>query len=219
MFYATFEQTIPADKFSLAAAYYTTLKPILTESPGALFHAPYSCPYDATQYLALAKFSNETAVQAWRTQHDHARIQEKSREQVFNDYRVRVGPLEPLSKDKTECSHTTTANRGRFLVIYEQPLSDMSRPLEHQDIPILLGPSEDEDDEGEEPGSCIDVLKGLVDSAVYQNDTSLIWLSAWPTRDDAVRYVSSIDRTQEDNVNLVRVSREYSMSDREEAPE
>ena len=219
MFYAAFEQTISNDRSSSPDLYNTKLiKPFLTNNnhnnnSASISDVPYLCPYDDTQHLSLAKLSDEDAVQHWDLQDDHLHTQDE--ELVLDsNCRLRLGPLVPLHKDNIDiCPTTATTKRGRFLVIYEQPLSDTSKPQRDQDIPVLLGPAEDE---GGEIGSCIDVLKCLVDSAVYQNDRSLVWLSAWPSRADAVRYVGSIDRTLEDNVNLVRISRDYGICDSKE---
>lgn len=292
MFYAAFEQTIPAadhhhqhqhhhhlPSTSLGRAddyWYNNTNPVPS----------YTCPYDTTQRLCLAKLTDEDAFQQWQLLQDDApaptleEVEGKEEVALEQDEdvpsssssssalsnhccRLRLGPLVPLHEDDTndiDPATTTTApstsssssfspsslqpppkKRARFLVVYEQPLSDTSKPQLYQDIPVLLGPAEDavaapapgDDDDGDDgdeddndddndndhsssslssSSSCLHVLKCLIDSAVYQNDRSLLWLSAWPTREAAVRYVQSIDRTVEDRVDLVRISRDYESS-------
>ncbi|KAF2211938.1 hypothetical protein CERZMDRAFT_90801 [Cercospora zeae-maydis SCOH1-5] len=110
--------------------------------------------------------------------------------------------------EKRDDYPATRTSEGQFLVIYEQALSDRTSPMRHQDLPILLGPVEDGHGDVHASGSCIAVLKGLVDSAVYQRERNLLWLSAWPTQDAAVAYVHSIDRVEGDSVGLMRVLRD-----------
>ncbi|KAM3417765.1 hypothetical protein BST61_g5994 [Cercospora zeina] len=225
MFYAVLEQTIPAHRVALNISDPTTTTTTTTTTPTAddstrqqpdasALRTPdatplYTCPWDPTRRLCFAKLASDAAVEQWRRRDVRSQTQPRPGE----SHRLRLGsPVSPPHdmEQHDDDPSPIARSEGPFLVLYEQALSDRTTPVRHQDIPVLLGPVADEGGEGGTPtsSSCIEVLKGLVDSAVYQRERNLLWLSTWPTQDAALAYVDSIDRVEGDSVGLMRVLRD-----------
>lgn len=214
MFYAILEQTISADRLgstnnidatdeSRAEQSLTPTTSSFRTSEATPLH--YKCPWDPTRQLCFAKLSSEDDVEQWRLRD----LRTQTRQKPGESHRLRLGSPVPRPHDIDKHDiPPLTRSEGRYLVIYEQALSDRTTPMRYQDIPILLGPVEDGEADSHTSGSCIQVLKGLVDSAVYQSERNLLWLSAWPTQDAAVAYVDSIDRVEGDSVGLMKVLRD-----------
>ena len=98
-----------------------------------------------------------------------------------------------------------TQHAGRFVVLYEGPVSSTStvRVTDLVDSATADG---------------ADVAKDLVDASVYQGEKSVLWISAWTTEAAAVAFQKAIRRTEGDDVLVFQVKRDYGAVDRGEAP-
>ena len=209
MFIIVFESTTPASKAAVGAQYYTQMQALLRSQPGFISETPFASPIHPDQAVLIAKWETEAGVHVWRTQHEHLRIQYKARRSVFAGYRLRVGPELSGGKkgdeEEEEGEGEVTQHAGRFVVLYEGPVSSTSTVR----VTDLL-------DSATTDGA--DVAKDLVDASVYQGEKSVLWISSWTTEAAAVGFQKAIRRMEGDDVLVFRVKRDYGAVDRGEAP-
>lgn len=92
MTYAVFFDVLPKQGF--ADAYFGMaggLKPIVEKSPGFLSVERFESLDKPDWYLSFSQWVDESALSAWRCQHDHHEAQVCGRNLVLEDYRLRVG--------------------------------------------------------------------------------------------------------------------------------
>ncbi|KAI4178090.1 MAG: hypothetical protein L6R41_008540, partial [Letrouitia leprolyta] len=97
MFFVIFQLQIPPSQVPNSGAYYGKLQPILHAQEGFISETPYASPHAEGKQVLVARFVDEVAETKWRLQHDHLQIEKKGREEVFDDYRLRVGEGEGLA--------------------------------------------------------------------------------------------------------------------------
>lgn len=219
MYLILFQLSAPASKGAIIAKYYTQLATLLPVQPGFISTTSLTSPHDPTQHLEYAKWKDESGVHVWRTQHDHLQIQKKAREGLFSDYRLRTGYEVGLGDggigakvDEEEDADATlgrvTKHEEAYALVYERPAEkESSTPSE--DVMTLV-----------DPGKSLQegVKQGLVDSTVFQSEHLIVWLSGWRTKAAVVGFLGSVVGVDGDAVHLVRVKRDYGISDRSEAP-
>src|SRR5512147_2623887 len=98
-----------------------SLRPALEKIEGFIDNTRYRSLTRDGWILSVSNWKNEKALVRWRTHEGHHAIQERGREDVLRDYRLRVGqvtydsarsPPEPLPQerlDETEAGKGTTA--------------------------------------------------------------------------------------------------------------
>ncbi|EME77897.1 uncharacterized protein MYCFIDRAFT_200286 [Pseudocercospora fijiensis CIRAD86] len=212
MFITVFEETIPASRNVIAGAYYTKLRPPLQDHSGFISENGYTSPSNEKQHLVLAKFTSPEAARNWRTHPDHLRIQHKSRQGVFEDYRVRSGAVvEPSEYYTADDPTTTTSKRGRYLIVYEEHISVREQPglRSHIETALLVAAS--------------GIFDEAFDITPYANDQTVVWLISFATKKAAVKCRASqaygnVQKGAEEMTHLVRVERDYGRFDRKEAP-
>lgn len=221
MYYIIYEQTVDPLELRIDKGYQVLLKPFIADSTGIVSKTSYTAVYDESQHLALAQISNEST----RDQHSQEddtklHIHQQHQRLLCNHYRLRTGheknlPVRNGLIKSLDAQQQNPSRQGRFMVVYQQPLDEIAKPLECQEVPILVGLAEDE-----EPVAGVlygvDVVRDMLDAAVYQDGTSLVWLSSWPTIEAATRYTDCIDRREGDEVHLIEVLRDHGMHDQGE---
>ncbi|KAI4160522.1 MAG: hypothetical protein LQ342_005629 [Letrouitia transgressa] len=220
MFFIVFELNIPASRTPVSTEYYAKLQRILHTQAGFISEVPYASPHREGRQVLVAKFVDEASVRAWRLQHDHLMIQHHARREVFDDYRLRVGPeISPGQEEgkASEGAEHVTEKKGHIICLYERPIPASKGTAEPSSISgnvvDLVDPVAQKDP------SLQDVVASLVDTTVYQSEQTVLWVSGWADKDAAVDFEHLISRTQGDNIHLVRVERDYGKYDRNEAPE
>lgn len=137
------------------------------------------------------------AIRRWRNEENHLRVQKKGSDGVYESYRLRLGP------EVTEHEDSDKSKTRQYLTLFYRssvegtPQDDVTELLE---------------------GSAASQLKEEVtDSAVYQGAQTL-WITAWRSEDAAIRFGQSITPLPEDRFLRIRIERDYTKSDRKDAP-
>ena len=156
-------------------------------------------------------------VARWRTQGEHHGVQEKGRFEIFEDYHLRVGEV------------TADSDPPRGLSISQQRFDETENPLAKA---VSIG-SELIPPEGDEPKIAAEHLPaqlgltkrpaGLVDHEVFESiyiPGKLLLLVTWQDAEAAGGWipVATADLGKFRH-RQVRVIRDYSMTDRHEAPQ
>lgn len=209
MFFVIFESVVPSPARAISSQYYATLQSLLQLQSGFISEVPFvSLIHEGGQVL-VAKFVDEAAVQSWRLQTDHLRIQKRARQHIFESYRIRVGPEILAEEKKKETKEPTTGMPGPFILLYQYPTPRDINSSTVSKLSSLVNQ--------EKPYSS-EILADLVDSAMYQSEQCVLWLASWPTEAAAINFKDLIRRVQGDAAHLVRVMRDYGKLDRKEAP-
>lgn len=152
--------------------------------------------------LSLQFWRDDAAIARWRTHELHHRMQERGRQELFQDYRLRVGPviaeaesggleLPPRRDDGAEPS-----DRDRIVVVLEAAAETIAAvpPLPDQDV---------------------------FDS-LYNPGRSVL-LGAWPNQAGALAWQAQVPAPSgfapSSRLRLMAVARDYGMSARAEAPQ
>jgi heme-degrading monooxygenase HmoA len=210
MFFVITETTVPAGKNNIRGEFYKTLLGRVKKVPGFLEDVPFGSPIDKEKGALVARFTDEEAVIAWRQDRTHLSIQQKSRESIFTDYRIRVGFVLPEGNRMSGSRHpdsteSLTSKAGQFMVLYTHPME--TKAVNAEKITDFL----ETDPESK-------LLMRLIEYRLYQSDTVRLWMTAWQCEADAIEFEDSILRRDDDEVYRIQVVRDYGMFDRTEAP-
>ena len=202
MFFVIFESEIPQEKLNISTKYYKSLLQYLHHQQGLISETQLASPKNAERSLTFAVWVDDITVAQWRNEPNHVIVQQKSRQGVFRDYRLRVG--EVISDSDAEFAPATT-KPGQVMVVYQYPNSEGAK------LPEILADLID----GDLPSA---LSQSLVDWSVYQG-SDIIVLSAWSSATAAIGFEKLIRRIASDNLHRVRIDRDYGMFDRQEAPD
>ena len=194
MYFVIFEGTVPSKYATLGERFYTTLLPLLHESPGFIAETPFASTTDPDGQLELATFTDAEAVNTWRVQPTHLTIERTGREKVFEEYRIRVGP-EAEGDEETQ-----------VVLLYQRLHSPDAGKLPGS-MKDLLGPDADPE-----------VLKDMNDEGVYKSEKTTLWLSSWNSNEVAIEIEKAIPRAKGDTVQRVGIVRDYTKVNREQIP-
>jgi len=70
------------------------LKPLLADIDGFISIERFQSLVDDKKVLSLSFWRDEKAIKAWRNLESHRFAQERGREDIFSDYRIRVASVE-----------------------------------------------------------------------------------------------------------------------------
>jgi heme-degrading monooxygenase HmoA len=200
------------EAFDLYLALAKGLRPILQEIDGFIDNERFESLTRPGWILSHSTWRDEKAVVRWRTMAKHHETQQRGRDEVFEDYRLRVGEIVSDSAPPAATSITeqrldeTEVGAAKFLTLTEmQPLSEA---LNADAVPELVAL-----DRGH-PG----LIGYDLFSSIY-NKGKLAFLVAWRDRPAA----ESFAPTQLSNAYVrhrtVRIVRDYGMFDRRESPQ
>jgi heme-degrading monooxygenase HmoA len=165
--------------------------------------------------LSLSGWRDEKAVVRWRTKMRHHEAQQKGRDQILQDYHLRVGQITKDTEvppgmtiteqrlDETEVGEGTTVT-----------LISMKRPAEWK--------------ETTNPADCAQMMgldpraDGMLDWDIFDavlTPGDLILLISWKDHDAAEHFEDEFTVPENARLRRVRVVRDYSMFDRREAPQ
>jgi heme-degrading monooxygenase HmoA len=165
--------------------------------------------------LSLSNWRDEKAVVRWRTRMRHHEVQERGRNEVLLDYHLRVGEvtrdsclpagytLREERFDETEIGLGTTAT----LIDGKAP-EERTKQVSPDEIAQGLG----------RPSSAQGLVAWDIFEAVFTPGDMILLLSWW-SHEDAERFDSHLSLPQDTRLRRVRVIRDYSLSDRREAPQ
>jgi heme-degrading monooxygenase HmoA len=211
MFSVIFEVHPKSDQWDAYLGHAKALRPELEQVDGFVDNIRYKSLTREGWLLSLSNWRDEKSVVRWRTRMRHHEVQAKGRDEVLNDYHLRVGQLTHDTQlpagyelheqrlDETETGQGTTA-----------VLIDAVRSPEWI---ATTGP------EGLARSLCLDPhAAGLVEWDVFDavlTPGNVILLMSWKDHASAERGTISDGL----RVRRVRVVRDYGMFDRREAPQ
>jgi heme-degrading monooxygenase HmoA len=216
MFTVMFEVRPRPDRFETYLKLAAHLKPILEQSAGFIDNERFASRRRAGWILSLSSWHDEKALVRWRTDADHHRVQQRGREEVFEDYRLRVGevtydsdaapPVPAVQQrfDETQAGAAKAVSLVEVTCAGEVELAAESARL-LDEIDALSGDSAPIE---------FDVLHGILRPAKaclllsWRNAAAAAAWSPTPSRE-----VVALRRRS------VRVVRDYGMRRREEAPQ
>jgi heme-degrading monooxygenase HmoA len=191
------------------------LKPELEQVEGFVDNIRYRSLQRAGWILSLSAWRDEKALVRWRTKMRHHEAQQEGRDQILQDYHLRVGQVTRDTEvppgmsiveqrlDETEVGDGTTVT-----------LITMKRPAEWK--------------ETNNPADCAQMMgldprgEGLLEWDLFDallTPGDLILLISWRDHAPAERFEDEFTVPDSARVRRVRVVRDYSMFDRREAPQ
>jgi heme-degrading monooxygenase HmoA len=199
-----FQGTVDPQFNALSERFYALLLPLLQASPGFISETPFESTTVPNGQVLLAQFVDAEAVNTWRVQKTHLRVERTGREKVFEGYRIRVGEdVGDESKGDEE-----KKGEGQVVVLYQRftPLD------EGKNVPNGVKELVDLKNAGER------LWDSLNDEAMYQSEKTMLWLSGWTDDKAAAAFEGAIERVEGDSVQRVRIVRDYGKEDRDEIP-
>jgi heme-degrading monooxygenase HmoA len=215
MFLVIFEVLPRPGHFDSYLGYAKLLRPEIEKIDGFVDNVRYRSLTRDGWVLSLSSWRDEKALIRWRTHAQHHVIQEKGRNEVFADYRLRVGQVTVDTRiprgyrlleqrlDETESALGTTATLAD---VADSPQWVKSNTPDA--IAKRLGLRND--------------AAGPVAWDVFEavlTPGSAILLCNWRDRDSAESFEASDSPPHDARYRRVRVVRDYGMFDRREAPQ
>jgi heme-degrading monooxygenase HmoA len=191
------------------------LKPELEQMDGFVDNIRYRSLTREGWILSLSNWRDEKSLVRWRTHMRHHAVQEKGRNSVFLDYRLRVGQLTQDTRtpdgytvheqrlDETETGEGTTAM-----------LIDAKRPPESLQT---ISPDDVAKGLGLPPNASGLVAWDVFDAVLTPGNIML--LMSWRDQDAAEAFERTVSLAHDARLRRVRVVRDYGMFDRREAPQ
>jgi heme-degrading monooxygenase HmoA len=193
------------------------LKPILESIEGFIDNERFESKRTAGRILSLSTWRDEKAVIRWRTVGRHHEIQEKGRFEVFEDYHLRVGEITadthvPRQNLQEQRFDETEVGEAKMVSITEVT------PAEGEKPPFL--DNEMAERLGVPAIGAGDVLDQEIFESIY-NPGKLLLLVSWRIAAAAQGWhpPAPIEGVNQVRNRLVRIIRDYGMSDRREAPQ
>lgn len=205
-YYAVFEGSVYVDKQETSDKFYETLSPHLRKQIGLVEEINYLND-KPTDSMLLSSWINEEALVGWQVLPIHLRIQKAGREHVFSSYRIRTG----YESDST--TSRMTSKTGTFMVLFQHPKdSALQRENLHESLPSNMEHLLREDFEPDK------VFKDILDHSIWLTETHMLHVSGWPNLEAAEQFEHSLRRVPGDWLRQIVVHRDYTRTDRKEAP-
>jgi heme-degrading monooxygenase HmoA len=209
MFSVIFEVHPKQEKFDLYLELAKGLKPILEGIDGFIDNERFESTRRPGWILSHSTWRDEKSVVRWRTVGKHHDIQQRGRDEVFQDYHLRVGEIvadtaPPASAAIVEQRlDETEIGRAKFMTMTEVPPEAGTTAAALPDWLSL-------DRHG------ADLIDYDVFASIY-NAGKLALLASWRDRSSAENL--SPPATARLRHRIVRVVRDYGMFDRRESPQ
>lgn len=194
MYHVLFVGSRPAESNALSGQYYKTLQPILPSLEGFIEETSFGDPSRPDVRLLLARFADEAAIERWRNHPQHLKIMQHARTKIFQWYRITIG--------KDTLSPLTTEATTRVVIIYQRPCAQETHS-KHTQLPLKI------------PAATLNLAE---DPEMFVADSQTLWIFRMKNGVSMVDFESNIERVDGDSVHLVQVVREYTQSNRVEAP-
>jgi len=185
-----------------------SLRPTLEKIPGFLENERFRSRSRQGYLLSLSLWENEKAIVHWRTLEQHHAAQVRGRQDVLDDYRIRVGEVTRVMG--------THANRSVGWVRQDRTEADEAVALTIIDGTLP-------------PASSLlpfaeDARSRVVDGDVFDHISArgrMAILMSWRTEQEAEDFANEAIRRNDTQANIyaIRVVRDYGMTDRREAPQ
>src|SRR3981081_4069623 len=212
MFSVIFEVHPKQEKFDLYLDLAKGLKPILDEIDGFIDNERFQSTRRRGWTLSHSPGRDEKSVVRWRTVGNHHDTQQRGRDEVFQDYHLRVGeivadtaPPAGASILEQRLDETEIGKAHSETLTEVQPPSGVSAAA----LPHWLGLDQEQ----------ADLIDHDVFASIY-NKGKFALLASWRDRLAAERF-NPLSRTSVAGARhrIVRVVRDYGMFDRRESPQ
>jgi heme-degrading monooxygenase HmoA len=215
MFSVLFEVHPKGDRWDAYLGYAKMLKPELEQIDGFVDNVRYRSLTREGWILSLSSWRDEKALVRWRTRARHHEIQEKGRQEVFRDYRLRVGQLTrdtrlPKGYELREqrLDETETGDAKTVTLIDARRPPDQVQKATPQELAGWLGL---------DPASKGGVAWDVFDAVLTPGD--VILLVSWRDESAAAAFEATVSLQNGARLRRVRVVRDYGMYERREAPQ
>jgi heme-degrading monooxygenase HmoA len=215
MFSVIFEVNPRTSEFDTYLDTAKMLRPELEAVEGFVDNIRYKSLTRGGWILSLSGWRDEKSLVRWRTKTKHHEAQQKGRDQVLQDYHLRVGQITQDTKvpagmslteqrlDETEVGEGTTVS-----------LITMKRPAEFKETG---NPADCAQLMGLDPRADGLLEWDVLDAVLTPGD--LILLISWQDHEAAERFEAEFTVPDGARLRRVRVVRDYTMFDRREAPQ
>jgi heme-degrading monooxygenase HmoA len=204
MFAVIFEVNPKPEQRETYLGYAKLLRPELQQIDGFIENERFSSLRRPGWVLSLSLWRDEKAVVRWRTAARHREVQHKGRNEVFRDYRLRVGEI--IAYDRLPVGQIGAA--AKLVELSEATADDLPPQPDAETVAARLrAPALETQHE---------LLDWDVFESIYQRG-KFILLTSW--RDAAAVEGSPVQAGGNIRHRLVRVIRDYGMFDRVEAPQ
>jgi heme-degrading monooxygenase HmoA len=185
------------------------LRPILETIDGFVDNERFESQQRPGWILSHSTWRDEKAVVRWRTVGEHHAVQERGRDEVLDDYHLRVGDVTadsagPVHEQRFDATEITAA---KVVTLTEVTSQADDEPSDAADLPNRLGLE----------------LSGAGDHDVFAsiyNPGKLALLISWTDPDTAAVWTPTASpEIAELRHRSVRVVRDYGKFDRREAPQ
>jgi heme-degrading monooxygenase HmoA len=204
MFAVIFEVNPKPEQRETYLGYAKLLRPELQQIDGFIENERFSSLRRPGWVLSLSLWRDEKAVVRWRTAARHREVQHKGRNEVFRDYRLRVGEI--IAYDRLPVGQTGAA--AKLVELSEATADDLPPQPDAETVAARLGAPALETQH--------ELLDWDVFESIYQRG-KFILLTSWG--DAAAVEGSPVQAGGNIRHRLVRVIRDYGMFDRVEAPQ
>ena len=190
------------------------LKPMLEAIDGFIDIDRFASRRSQARVLSLSIWRDEKAVIRWRTQAEHHRAQERGRNQIFADYRLRVGEVTadtqpPKGVSVTQRRFDETEIADAKAVTVTEVTFDAQGLAARAPPAAALGLD----------GNAEDLLDHEVFASIY-HPGKLVLLASWRDAEAATRWMPAKPKVAlAFRHRHVRIIRDYGMFERREAPQ
>lgn len=203
MHFVAFQSSQLPSTVPTAQEYFGILAPLVKEVPGFIDFTFHTSPIesDLVRGMLVAQFKDEHSIRTWQQHPTHLDIQMKARANIFEDYRIRIGP-ELCAQVAIEGEEVK-----QVVLLMTKPETENNKNI--TDIKEFVDRKEWKK------------LRGnLLDQAVYhaEEEGKRIWLSSWKKRSAARKFVDAAGTDDGDEIHYFQVDRDYTRFKRRDAP-
>jgi heme-degrading monooxygenase HmoA len=215
MFSVIFEVNPRTTEFNTYLDTAKMLRPELEAVEGFVDNIRYKSLMRDGWILSLSGWRDEKSLVRWRTKMKHHEAQQKGRDQILQDYHLRVGQV----------TRDTEVPKGQSIV--EQRL-DETEVGEGTTVTLITMKRPAEFKETGNPADCAQLMgldpraDGLLEWDLFDavlTPGDLILLVSWHDHEAAERFEGEFTTPADARLRRVRVVRDYTMFDRREAPQ
>lgn len=193
--FVCFEGVVPLEQEAGSSQFYTAMQELVVKQTGFISETGFASIDQEGGQVLYVKFDNEEHLREWRKQRTHMKIQSIAREKIFSNYRIRIGQ----SVTHNTGEESLESSDDRHIMIWQTPIIESG---ETGSKSLLDGVE----------------WQGNVDASTYVNLTHVLHVSSWTDLNAATKMRDSLPRTKDDEVQLIRVQRDYGKYERKEAP-
>jgi heme-degrading monooxygenase HmoA len=213
VFAVVFEVSPHSDRFDDYLALAKQLRPTLEKMDGFIENERFKSRSRSGWVLSHSAWRDEKAVIRWRTLGEHHQAQQRGRDEILDDYRLRVGdvtadsdgPVQEQRFDTTEISSSTTVTLTEIAPQSDDTEDSDGAPDTLSLVGLPVGASEIDDHDSftsiNTPGNLAVLISWSDPRAAAE------WAPAIPSPYAMLRH------------RVVRVIRDYAKYDRREAPQ